>query len=128
MDNFSYLAVVVGGVAFFILGALWYSVFFQKPWAADMGIDLSGGPAKPPVGPLAGTFVVALIIAYIVEFFVRDNDLGFGLCRGALIGIAMAALVAQNGLFDPRPSRLTWINSSFPLVGGVLVGAIAAAL
>jgi len=128
MDNFSYLAVVVGGLAFFILGALWYSFLFQKPWAADMGIDLPDAPAKPPAGPLVGALVVGLIVAYIVEFFVRDNDLGFGLCRGALVGIAMAAVIVQNGLFDPRPRRLTWINAGFPLVGGVLVGAIAAAL
>jgi tetrahydromethanopterin S-methyltransferase subunit F len=128
MDNFSYLAVLIGGIAFFALGFIWYSFLFQKPWAADMGIDMSAGPAKPPVGPLAGTFVVSLIVAYVVEFIVRDNNLGFGLCRGALVGIAMAAVVAQNGFFDPRPNRLTWINAGFPLVGGVIVGAIAAAI
>lgn len=128
MDNFSYLAVLIGGLAFFILGALWYSFLFQKPWIADMGIDMSGGTAKPPVVPLLGTLVVALVVAYVVEFWVRDGDLGFGLCRGALVGLAMAGVVAQNGFFDPRPNRLTWINAGFPLVGGVLVGAIAAAL
>ena len=128
MDNFSYLAVVVGGLAFFLLGAIWYSFLFQKPWTADMGIDMSGGTGKPPVVPLLGTLVVALIVAYIVEFFVRDGDLGFGLCRGALVGIAMGGVVAQNGFFDPRPNRLTWINAGFPLVGGVIVGAIAALL
>ena len=128
MENFSYLAVLIGGIAFFALGAIWYSFLFQKPWAADMGIDMSDAPAKPPVGPLAGTFVVSLIVAYVVEFWVRDGDLGFGLCRGALVGIAMAAVVAQNGFFDPRPNRLTWINAGFPLVGGVIVGAVAALL
>ncbi len=130
MNELSYLSVVIGGLAFFILGAIWYSFLFQKPWAADMGIDLSGPdiPAKPPAGPLAGSLVVALLVAYVVEFFVRDGDLGYGLCRGSLIGLAMAAIVAQNGFFDPRPNRLTWINAAFPLVGGVLVGAIASAL
>lgn len=128
MDNFSYLAVLIGSVAFFGLGAIWYSVLFQKPWAADMGIDMSGGPAKPPLVPMIGTFVVSLIVAYVIEFWVRDHDIGYGLCRGALVGLAMAAVVAQNGFFDTRPSRLTWINAGFPLVGGVLVGAIAGAL
>lgn len=128
MDNFSYLALLIGGLAFFILGALWYSFLFHKPWIADMGISAPDGPATPPAGPLVGSFVVALIVAYVIEFFVRDGDLGFGLCRGALVGLAMAAVVAQNGFFDPRPNRLTWINAGFPLVGGVLVGAIASAL
>lgn len=128
MENFSYLAVLIGGVAFFGLGAIWYSVLFQKPWAADMGIDLEAAPSRPPMNPLLGALIVGVIIAYVIEFIVRDNDMGFGLCRGALVGLAMAAVVAQNGFFDPRPSRLTWINAAFPLVGGVLVGAIAAAL
>jgi hypothetical protein len=128
MDNFSYLAVLIGGIAFFGLGALWYSVLFQKPWAAGMGIDLTGAPSKPSPVPLIGAFVVGLVVAYIVEFFVRGEDLGFGLCRGALVGLAMAAVIVQNGLFDPRPALVTWINAGFPLVGGVLVGAIAAAL
>ena len=128
MDNFSYVAVLVGGVAFFGLGALWYSVLFQKPWAADMGIDLDAAPSRPPMNPLLGAFIVGLVVAYVVEFWVRDNDMGFGLCRGALVGLAMAAVVAQNGFFDSRPSRLTWINAAFPLVGGVLVGAIAGAV
>ncbi|HUP98926.1 MAG TPA: DUF1761 domain-containing protein [Aeromicrobium sp.] len=128
MENFSYLAVLLGGIAFFVLGALWYSFLFRKPWAADMGLDVPERPAQPPAGPLAGTFVVSLIVAYVIEFWVRDHGLGFGLCRGTLVGLAMAAVVAQNGFFDPRPNRLTWINAGFPLVGGVLVGAIAAAL
>lgn len=127
MNELSYLAVLVGGIAFFGLGALWYSVLFQKPWAAGMGIDLAA-PGKPSPVPLLGAFVVGLVVAYVVEFFVRGNDLGFGLCRGALVGIAMAAVIAQNGLFDTRPQRVTWINAGFPLVGAVLVGAIASAL
>jgi hypothetical protein len=127
VQNISYVAVLLGGIAFFALGATWYSFLFQKPWAADMGIDISERPAKPPVAPLAGTFVVSLIVAYVIEFWVRDQSLGYGICRGTLVGLAMAAVVAQNGFFDPRPNRLTWINAGFPLVGGVVVGAIAAA-
>jgi hypothetical protein len=127
MDTISYLAVLVGGIAFFGLGALWYSVLFQKPWAAGMGIDLTA-PAKPSPVPLLGAFVVGLVVAYVVEFFVRDHGLGFGLCRGTLIGLVMAAVIVQNGLFDSRPRSVMWINAAFPLVGAVLVGAIAAAL
>lgn len=127
MNELSYVAVFVGGIAFFGLGALWYSALFQKPWAAGMGIDLTA-PGKPSPGPLIGAFVVGLIVSYVVEFFVRGNDLGFGLCRGALVGLVMSAVIVQNGLFDTRPRIVTWINAGFPLVGGVVVGAIASAL
>lgn len=128
MDNFSYVAVLVGGVAFFVLGAVWYSALFSKPWREDMGIDPSGAPAKPPVGPLAGTFVIALILAYVIEFIVRDAGVGYGLCRGTLVGIAIAAIIGQNALFDTRPKRLAVINAAYPLVGAAMIGAIAGAL
>ncbi len=52
MDNYSIIAVLVGGVAFFALGALWYMALFRKPWAEDMGITISAEgepPAAPPV-------------------------------------------------------------------------------
>jgi len=32
-----WLTVVVAAVAAFIIGALWYSVLFAKPWVAAMG-------------------------------------------------------------------------------------------
>ena len=128
MDNFSYLAVLIGAVAFFILGALWYSVLFRKPWMDDMGLDPAERPEKPPVGPLAGTFIAALVLAYVVEFIVRDAGVGYGLCRGALVGVAIAAILGQNALFDTRPKRLAYINAAYPLVGAVLIGAIAGAV
>lgn len=128
MSDFSYAAVLVGGLAFFFLGALWYSFLFQKPWASDMGFEHVDNPGKPPAVPMIGALLVGLIVAYVIEFFVRANGIGFGLCRGALVGIVMAAVLIQNGLFDSRPRRLMWINAGFPLVGGVLVGAIAALL
>ena len=78
--------------------------------------------------PMIGAFVVGLLVAYIIEFFVRDGDLGYGLCRGALVGVAMAAIIVQNGLFDTRPRSVAWINAGYPLFGAVLVGAIASAL
>ena len=114
-------------------------------WRSRLGIFGFGAAACAAccVGPILTTLgattaggivsarfigVVGLVVAYIVEFIVRDNDLVFGLCRGALIGIARAAVIVQNGLFDSRPRIVTWINAGFPLVGGILVGAIAASL
>ena len=129
MTDFSYLAVILGAAAYFFLGALWYSLLFRKPWMAAMGIDPSTPPQSPPFVPLAGTFVANLVFAWVIEFIVRDAGVGFGACRGTLVGAAVAAIIAQNSLYDAeRPNSLAVINGAYALVGGVLVGAIAGEL
>ena len=129
MDNFSYLAVLLGAVAFFFLGAIWYSLLFRKPWMAGMGIDPSTPPQSPPFVPLAGTFVANLVVAWVIEFIVRDAGIGYGACRGTLVGAAIAAIIVQNALYDAERSKsLAVINGAYALVGCVIVGVIAGAL
>lgn len=128
MDNFSYLGALVGAVAFFVLGAIWYSALFRKPWMSDMGIDPNPPPQKPASAMLLGSGVAALVVAGVIEFIVRDAGVGFGACRGTIVGAAMAAAIGQNAFYDTRPRRLGIINGAYVLVGGLLVGAIAGAL
>jgi hypothetical protein len=129
MDNFSYLAVLIGGVAFFLLGAVWYSLLFRKPWMAGMGVDPSTPPQAPPFVPLAGTFIANLVVAWVIEFIVRDAGVGYGACRGTVVGLAAAAVIGQNALYDAeRPKSLAVINGAYALVGSAIVGAIAGAL
>ena len=128
MDNFSYLAVLVGAIAFYFLGAAWYSFLFRKPWLADMGIDPNVDRQAPMASMLLASGLAALVVAWVVEFIVRDQGVGYGLCRGAMVGAAMAAAIGQCAFYDTRPRRLGLINGAYPLVGAVLVGAIAGAL
>jgi hypothetical protein len=128
MDNFSYLAVLIGAVAFYFLGAAWYSFLFRKPWLADMGIDPNVDRQAPMASMLLASGLAALVVAWVVEFIVRDQGVGYGLCRGAMVGGAMAAAIGQCAFYDTRPRRLGLINGAYPLVGAVLVGAIAGAL
>ena len=128
MDNFSWLAVVVGAIAFYFLGALWYSFLFRKPWLADMGIDPNVDRQAPMAGMLVASGVSALVVAFVIEFIVRDASIGYGLCRGSLVGAAMAAVIGQCAFYDTRPRRLGVINGAYPLIGAVIVGAISAAL
>jgi hypothetical protein len=128
MDNFSYLAVLIGAIAFYFLGAAWYSFLFRKPWLADMGIDPNIDRQAPMASMLLASGLAALVVAWVVEFIVRDQGVGYGLCRGAMVGAAMAAAIGQCAFYDTRPRRLGLINGAYPLVGAVLVGAIAGAL
>lgn len=125
MDDFSWLAVIIGAVAFFFLGAVWYSVLFRKPWSQDMDLDLDGPPQAPGPGLLGGSFVAALVLSAAIEYVVRDGGQNWGLKVGLVVGLAIAAIMGQNALYDTRPARLWAINAAYPLVGAVIVGNIA---
>jgi hypothetical protein len=128
MDDFSWLAVAIGAIAFYFLGAAWYSFLFRKPWLADMGIDPNVDRQAPMGSMLLASGVSAVVVAGVIEFIVRDAGVGFGLCRGSLVGAAMAVAIGQCAFYDTRPRRLGVINGAYPLVGAVIVGAIAGAL
>ena len=126
MNDFSWIAVLAGGVAFFALGSLWYMALFRKPWAEDMGITISATepPPAPPVSTLALSVGIGLVLAGVIEYFTRDAGAGHGAKAGLAVGVAIAALMGQNALYDSKPPRLWAVNAGYPLVGAVLVGLI----
>ena len=125
MDDFSWLAVIIGAVAFFFLGAVWYSFLFRKPWSQDMGFDLDGPPQAPGPGLLLGSFAAALVLSAAIEYVVRDGGQEWGLKVGLAFGLTLGAVMGQNALYDTRPARLWLVNAGYPLVGAVIVGNIA---
>jgi hypothetical protein len=128
MDDFSWLAVVVGAVAFFLLGAIWYSFVFRRPWMTDMGIETDQPPQSPGARLLIGSFVVALVLSVVIEALVKDGDVECGFWTGLGVGAAIAAVMGQNALYDTRPMRLWLINAGYAFVGAVVVGLIAGAI
>ena len=127
MDDFSWIAVMVGTLAFFFLGAAWYTVLFRKPWAADMGFDVET-PQAPPVTTMLGSVGVSAVVSAVIEWFVRSGDVESGVKAGLAVGIAVAAVMGQNALYDTRSTRLYLINVGYPLLGCVIVGILCGAI
>jgi hypothetical protein len=128
MDDFSWIALIVGALAFFFLGAIWYTFLFRRPWMADMDIDPNTPPQSPGPQLLVGSFVAALVLAGVIEWLVGSGDSKDGLCTGVAVGLALAAVMGQNALYDTRPTRLWLINAGYAFVGAVIVGVIAGAI
>ncbi|TXL61807.1 DUF1761 domain-containing protein [Aeromicrobium terrae] len=128
MDDFSWLAVIIAAMAFFFIGAIWYTFLFRKPWMADMGIQAEGPPQSPGPQLLIGSFVVALVLSGVIEALVDDGGTSCGFWTGVGVGAAIAAVMGQNALYDSRPLRLWIINAGYAFVGSVVVGLIAGAI
>lgn len=135
LQNFDYLnwpAVAVAALAYFGLGALWYSkALFAKRWIADLKIDVNDPEAKKGMGMMFGgsllmMFVQSLAIAILAERLgIRGAGWMSGLKLGALTGCCLcAATVGVNYLYEKKPMSLFLINAGYAIVGNIIAGII----
>lgn len=128
MDDLSILGVILAALAFFFLGALWYTVLFGKMWRAEMGIAESETSSPNPV-MFAGSLLFALVIAVTLGLLIGDRGTECGLKIGAGTGFGIgAAILAQNSMYESRSVRFWAINSGYVVVGLAVMGAILGAL
>ena len=135
MGNFDYLnwpAIAVAALAYFILGALWYSkVLFAKRWIADLKIDVNNPDAKKGMGMMFGgslvlMFVQSLAIAILAERL-QIHGAGWisGLKLGAFTGCCFcAATIGVNYLYEKKPMSLFLINAGYAIAGNIIAGII----
>jgi len=126
MAQLNMLAVVAAAVSTFVIGGLWYSVLFAKPWMRVNGFteaDLRGGSQAKI---FALSFVFALISAINLAMLVGTPDmtLGMGAFYGLLAGIWVALGIATVALFERRPWLYSAINGGYWLVSFAVMGAI----
>jgi len=127
----NYLAILTSAVAIFILGGLWYSVIFKKPWVRLMGIpeekmkEASGG-AMPIL--LFMSFLCGLLISYILAIIVNHfapPTLARGVFVGTLVWVGFAAPTSfATAIFSMTPKPLWFINSAYNWVSFVVAAMI----
>lgn len=126
----NWLAVLVAGIAWFVLGALWYTVMFGKAWAR-----LTGADPDNPGGNMALIFGLTLVFEVIASALLAGllhisgtETAGGGLHLGALVGLGIALpVVAINNLYQRKSPALTAIDAGHMTVGLMIAGAILGA-
>ena len=125
LSDVNYLAVLVAGVAYFVIGGLWYSVLFGRAWRAASGVSPEGGMAG---GPLVVSFIVGLVISLVLAMIARStgaSTVGHGIVLGLVIGVGVAFMLILLGqMFERRAPALTWINGSYHIVAMIVAGII----
>lgn len=128
----NYVAVFVAALAYWLLGAVWYSVLFQKPWMALENISPEQARAAgSPIAPFIISFVLNLVIAFVLAqlcVWRNANTAARGASLGILIWIGFLGPVTYTTyMFEMRPKQLFAINEFYVLVGMCLMGAILGA-
>lgn len=127
----NWLAVLCAGVAYWILGALWYSKLFSKPWSTAIeqhGIKLRGtGFAMKMIVTLVCNLIAAIVLGRLFHQL-QVIDVMRGVKIGAAVGVGFCATaLTMNYVWQSPPPRLWAIDSTFHIVGCIVMGAILSA-
>jgi hypothetical protein len=128
-SNINWLAVLVAAVAYFFLGAIWYSALFRNAWIKAAGVNVNDPNAKKGV---AGLFITSFILVVIASIGLAliINRVGSGgwqtgLKVGLIAGICFsAAAICNSYLYEKRPFALSLINGFYNIFGCVIAGII----
>jgi hypothetical protein len=130
MENpyINHLAVFICAILNLALGALWYSpLLFFKAWSSETKLTEEQLAKSNPAKTYGLAFLLALIIAYNLAFFLGDNQTTplWGATAGFLAGFGFAALIfAIIALFEQRSWKYILINGGYITVYFTLIGLI----
>ena len=128
----NWLAVVVATLAFFAVGAIWYTALFGKIWQREVGLSeeqLAGGRNMMLV---MGTcfvleFIVCLTVGHMFDFLEPSDRAKMMITLGLALGV-MAPAVGINYLYQRKSLTLFLVDAGHFLAGMAAVGAVFVAL
>lgn len=117
----NYLAVLVGALAAFFAGWLWYSPFlFGKVWMKLKGIKQKDMKADNMPLRMLGGVVAALVTAYVLAYFMADAgvaDVGGALELAFWLWLGFTAPVMFGAvLWDNKPFAVYAIDAVYRYV------------
>jgi len=128
MPPINWLAVVLGTLAFFAVGAIWYSALFGKIWQRELGMSdeqLKSGANMPLIFGtcLLLEFIVVLTLGHLFAFLHPGNHAIMMMATGFGLAI-MTPAVGINYLYQRKSLKLFLIDAGHFVVGMTVVGLV----
>ena len=126
LESINYLAVLVAALSAFIIGGLWYSVLFAKPWMVENGFD-DEQLKKGNMGMIfGGSFILSFVISFVLVLFLGpERDALFGAMAGFLAGLFwVATAMGITYLFERKSLKLYLINAGYHVITFTVIGFI----
>ncbi len=130
LSKLSWLHVAVAALAYFVLGALWYSpLLFAKPWQRFAKIDMNNPDGKKGLGAIMITsFVITfgictgLAIMYkIIPLDGISEAVKFGLFFSVCFGVPAMCI---SFLYEKKPLGLHLIDGLYHIAGFIVASII----
>ena len=129
-SHIKWLAVIVAGIAYFMLGGLWYSkALFGSKWAALQKMDMNDPNMKKGVGAIMFySFILMLLTAIGLAILVVRMDvvllsgaIKLGLVTGLLFAITSVSI---SFVYEKKPMALHFITGGYLLLGNIVAAII----
>lgn len=126
---FSIVAILAAGLAYFMLGALWFTPLFGKQWDRAVGFVRPEGwtpSAIYYVGPLVGCLVASAATA-LLQRVIQPISLPDALLLGLIVGIGFGVTITGVNAIAPnmpRPGLYAAVTGSYHLTGLLVASAI----
>jgi uncharacterized protein (DUF58 family) len=118
-------AVLLAALAFWALGALWYSpVLFGKRWQKEVGFKEEDIKKANMALVFGGSFVLMLLMVWALNFVINSHkpeEVSFlqGLHYGAFTGFFFAMLTMGINYLYQRRSIVLWMIDGFYMIIGL---------
>lgn len=129
LPHINWLAVLVAGLAYFMLGAIWYTALFGKKWQSYNNVLMTDANAKKgAVAIMLYSFVLMIVCAFGLALLITRLDVSGwlpGLKIGLITGICFSATAVHiSYLYEKRPLGLHLINGVYNILGNVIAATI----
>jgi hypothetical protein len=126
IDSINYFAVIAAALSAFLIGGVWYSALFAKPWMEENGLtqaDLSKGSMSKIFG---GSLLLSIIISFVLALFLGpERDAVIGASAGFMTGLFwVAAAMGITYLFERKSLKLFLINAGYHVITFTIMGLI----
>lgn len=128
-SHLNWLAILVAAIAYFALGAIWYSALFGKRWVALHKLNPEDPEMKKGVAAtMISSFFLMLLTAFCLALFVSRINLTeavSGIKLGLITGVGFAATAISIGyLYTKKSSGLHLIDGFYHILGHVIAAII----
>jgi hypothetical protein len=129
MDGMGIVAVLVAGLATWVLGAAWYMAF-ARPWMAVSGVPTRDGRPANASNPVP--FGVSALLLLALAGMMRHILIRSGIDTpgaAALVGAGLGAFIASPwivmaNLYAMRPVTLSLIDAGYATLGCTLCAVV----
>src|SRR5689334_13073293 len=124
-SHLPWLAILVAGIAYFALGAIWYSFIFKNAWIKASGVNPNDPNMKKGVAQIMLSSLVMMIIASLGLALLLSKIPGDSWMTGAKVGLIAGVCFSATGicisyLYEKRPMALHLINAGYNVAGCVV--------
>lgn len=129
----NWTSVALASLASFVLGGIWFTALFPKPYALALGREREPKTKPAPIyliGPLLCGIVTTVTSAWLITALHVDTTAG-ALAFGGLVGCGYMAATTVNTAINPnipRPLFYGVVSGSYFAIAGVLTSVILVAM